>query len=178
MLKMAKVYEDSLIKLYLSHITDERNKYLSYSYITGCNIEDNDWNSIQRVILYNNKIIGYVSADVHRALNKIDQLFIISFAKSYSEKKQFEYNLLQYILFLLKNFRKIKWSCCVKNPVRKSYLKLINTLNGKIVGREEKEVIIDGEEEDIEIYEILKSKDTLDILKKLISRFERSLNNV
>lgn len=176
MLKFAKLYEQELSKTYLTIICEPRYGYISEDYISAHKIDEDDWNYVQRVSLYENKIIGYIQGSTSRASNRIVQLCIWSIASNLKEYREFELDCLNFLLYLLNNFRKIEWSVCVNNPVKKSYRKLIKELNGSIVGISQQVHLINGKYEDEELYEIMSTDEVKLKLQNLITRRQNAFN--
>ena len=104
MLKFAKLYEQELSKTYLTIICEPKYGYISEDYISAHKIDEDDWNYVQRVSLYENKIIGYIQGSTSRASNRIVQLCIWSIASNLKEYREFELDCLNFLLYLLNNF--------------------------------------------------------------------------
>ena len=170
MLKFAKLYEQELIKIHLNTITQSKYGYVNTDYLCGIKIDEDDWNYVQRISLYNDKIIGYMHGSTSRASNRIVQLNIWSVAGTLKEYREFELDCLNFLLYLLNNFRKIEWTVCVNNPVKKSYRKLIKELNGSVVGISQQVHLINGKYEDEELYEIMSTDEVKLKLQDLITR--------
>lgn len=172
MLKFAKLYEQELSKIYLNIVCEPKYGYINVDYISQNKIEEDDWNYIQRVSLYNDKIIGYMHASTSRAANRITQLCIWSVACNLKEYREFELDCLKFLLYLFTHFRKVEWSVCMSNPVRKTYRKLVHTLGGRIIGISEQVHLVNGVYEDEELYEIMSTEEVKTKLKKLIEERE------
>ena len=172
MLKFAKLYEQELSKTYLTIICEPKYGYVNQDYIAPNTIDEDDWNYVQRVRLYEDKIIGYMHGSTSRASNRITQLAIWSVASNLSQYREFELDCLNFLLYLLNNFRKVEWSVCMSNPVRKSYTKLIKKLGGRIVGISKQVHLVNGVYEDEELYEIMSTEEVKIKLRKLIEERE------
>ena len=172
MLKFAKLYEQELSKIYLNIVCEPKYGYINVDYISQNKIDEDDWNYIQRVSLHESKIIGYMHAGTSRASNRIVQLTIWSVASNLTEYKEFELDCLKFLSYLFNCFRKVEWSACMSNPVRKTYRKLINTLGGRIIGISEQVHLVNGVYEDEELYEIMSTEEVKTKLRKLIEERE------
>jgi len=157
MIQPAKVYESKLIDKFLSIYDDPKYKYFflsGYNFIPS--IEDDEWNYIKRVSVYNEEVLGYLSAVVDRTANKISELGVINFT---NDNFIFSRDLANFInlLFYQYNFYKIKFSVVIGNPAEKMYDRFIEKYNGSIIGISKKDCrLTDGRLYDVKYYEIFR----------------------
>lgn len=120
-------------------------------------IEEDTWNKHQFVSLdKNGNVIGYIRYNVNRSDNSCSGLYIYNFSDN---KIVFGMDLGQTLkdIFEKFKFRKLAFCVVVGNPIEKSYDKMINKYNGRIVGVWKKDVkCYDGEYYDRKSYEILR----------------------
>ena len=92
-------------------------------------------------------------------LNDFFELFFYIFTLyggSIINKRMFD-EIIRKSLFEKYKFRKLKFSVCIGNPIEKSYDKMIEKYNGRIVGTYLKDAkLFDGEYCDRKVYEIFR----------------------
>lgn len=174
MLKFAKLYEKELTQLYYNNITDVKYQWINCNYNGALEINNDDWNTIQRVSLDNetSNIIGFLEGRVVRSCNKISELLIFSNANTLREYKIFEADLLDYMIYLLTNFRKLEFSVVVGNPVRKKYHQFLKVVGGRVIGTYTKSCRINGQLYDDERYELISTPEVISKVKELRSRIK------
>lgn len=169
MLEFAKLYEDVVNFLLRRTCTEEKYKFTQPSYIEPIRVDESDWSRIQRVSTFNGNVLAFFQATIDRGSNIVNQITILSFkTSSLQEKKSIRNDLLNFLLYLLENFKKVKFSCCTENPVINKYIKLVDYLFSRPVGVYREELLINGKYYDEMLFEIISSEKVIKELKKLI----------
>lgn len=160
MLKLAKPYEDQINKAKIHIIeNEEKYKYLNCSTYwdnTILSIPDSDWNSIVRMSVSEDKVLGYFKADIVRDTLDVSSLMAVNFnlkAISFT----FIRDLEAFVNYLLeyKKFRKINFSVVIGNPAERMYDRFIEKYNGRIVGIKKNDAkLVDGKYYDLKLYEL------------------------
>ena len=169
MLAHPKLFENELKQIAAVTI-DEKYKYYHGGYLSLPTIDDDEWNKIQRVCLYKDKVIGYFNANVNRTHGIISNLAIFSVAASYKEFKCFEKDLLSFFLLLLKSYPTILWTVVYDNPVRKKYEQFCRAVGGHIVGVYKQSCRIGKTLMDEEALQIISTDETIEKVQELIDR--------
>lgn len=160
MLKLAKPYKDQIEKAQIHVIeNEEQYKYLNVSSYWDnfmSEIPDSDWNSIIRLSVAEDKVLGYFKALIARDTNDVSSLTIVNFnlkTISFTFIKDLE-TFIKYLLEY-KKFRKIAFSVVVGNPAERLYDKFIEKYNGRVVGVRKNDVkLVDGKYYDLKLYEL------------------------
>jgi len=160
MLDAAIKHKDKLKILLASTWFDEKYKYYHLDWAGEFELSESNWNLHQFVSIDSNgDIIGYMGYNVDRTAYYAKSLAITNFRNDTPSKFTFGQDVFQAIKNIFKkfNFNKLVFECVVGNPVQKTYRRLINDYNGRIVGVFKQHVILqDGQMYDIEMYEITK----------------------
>ena len=170
MLKSAYLYQEEIKQLFAKTCDNPKYKYYHLGYFDFPKIEDNEWNKIQRVSIYEDKVIGYLSSSVNRTNNIIDSICLLSDTSGIKNIKQFEKDIFDFFLILLRQYPTIQWVVVVNNPVKKKYEKFVNYVGGNIVGIHHKSAKVDNELLDEELFEIISSKEVINKIKELKQR--------
>ena len=158
MLVPAIMYEEELKKKMRSIWFEDKYKYYIYNnYCSDIQIDKDSWNKHQFVSIDSNgNIIGYIAYEVCRQTNACERMAAINFTDNIAI---FGMDLGQALkdIFEKFKFRKLNFSVVVGNPIERSYDKLIQKYNGRIVGVYKKDaLLIDGEYYDKKAYEIMR----------------------
>ncbi len=163
MIDFAFKYKDQLNTLYKTNVVG--NDFYKYWLNTNywrfepnfCN-ESDEWNTIERVSIFDGKIYGYFRANIDRNNNSVKTLSILYFyPKTFSIGFLKDLENLIKLIFTEYKFNKINFSVVVGNPAERLYDFFVKKYNGKIVGvYKDDAVLIDGNYYDCKIYEILK----------------------
>lgn len=155
MLDVAIKYKEQLEKVQYNIWFDEKYKFWNNgTYYEALKIDDSTWNRHQFVSIKDGNILGYISYSIDRSNDFVSNLSIMNFSE---DKMTFGMDLGQALkdIFEKYNYRKIKFSVVVGNPIEKSYDKMIKKYNGRIVGTFKNEVrLIDNKYYDEKYYEI------------------------
>ena len=173
MLKPALLFKEELNEIIISTWDNPKYKYYHIGFFDTPNVETSEWNNIRRVSLFNEKLIGYLSAYVDRTNNIISNLCLLSVASSFKEYKEFERDLLLFMENLLQNYTVIQWNVVYDNPVRKKYEKFCKVVGGNIVGIHHKSAKIGLQMLDEELFELLSSEQTLSKIRLLRERIKQ-----
>lgn len=158
MLDIAIKHEEELKEKMLGIWFQDKYKYWNFStYFEKHKIDDTTWSKHQFVSLDSDgKVIGYIGYNVYRETYDCDGLSIINFTDNIST---FGIDLGRALtdIFEKFKFRKLNFKVVIGNPIEKSYDKMIEKYNGRIVGTMKKDVkLIDGEYYDTKLYEIFR----------------------
>ena len=160
MLKPAILYSDELKNKLRETWYIDKYKYYNYSsYFCDIEIAKDTWNCQQFVSIdADNNILGYISYNVVRQTNSVEEFGIISFTDN---SIMFGRDLHQAILdiFLKFNYNKLSFMVVIGNPIEKYYDKIIKKCGGRIVGIKLQEVkLMDNKIYDVKMYEILRKE--------------------
>ena len=172
MLKLAYLYQEEIKQLFAKTCDNPKYKYYHLGYFDFPKIEDNEWNKIQRVSMYEDSVIGYLSASVNRTNNIIDSLCMLSDTISIKEYKEFEKDIFDFFLILLRQYPTIQWTVVTNNPVKKKYEKFVKYVGGDIVGIHHKSARIDDQLLNEELFEIISSNEVINKIKELKQRIK------
>lgn len=155
MLCSAEIYKDEL--KYLLCLNSLNQDYKFYN-LRNCNdsLFLNN-NSISLVSIDNGqKILGYMSAEINKYAYFVENFHAISFKKNNIIFAKDLYAFIYRLLFY-NNYHKINWSVICGSPHEKTYDKICNKYNGKIVGIFKNEILLeDGKLYNEKYYEITK----------------------
>jgi len=163
MLDNAKKYEPELVKLFHDVALDPFYIFQQLNFRETFKVPDTTWDGNYFVSLYGDKVIGYIEYSTNRSLTyNAHGLNILHFGTNKKETSNAEYwTFGRDVMTAVKDvferfgFKKLKFSCVTKNPIMKTYDKLIKRYGGRIVGIYKNErVLIDGKLYDIKEYEI------------------------
>ena len=159
MLDIAIKYENELKEKFRDIWFQDKYKFYNFdTYYEELEIATSTWDKHQFVSLNKDgDIIGYIGYGVRRHLNYCDGLGAINFT---DDKIIFGVDLKHAIcdIFEKFDFNKLKFSVVIGNPIEKSYDKIIQHYNGRIVGVDKDETrLIDGKLYDVKRYEIMKN---------------------
>lgn len=171
MLVHPKLYETEL-KQIAAITTGKKYKYYHAGYFTLPTVDDDEWNKIQRISLYNDKILGYFSGGISRTHCIISNIAMFSVASSYKEYKCFERDLLSFFILLLESYPTILWTVVYDNPVRKKYEKFCEVVGGRIVGVYKQSCRIGKDLKDEEAFQVISTPEVIENIKKLRDRIK------
>lgn len=179
MLRLAYPYQDELNKAYQSTVFQDKYKYYNFSnwWNYTIKLENNSWNNIEMVSIKGKEILGYFNANISRCDNLVSALGVINF--STKGNIIFSKDFYKFIidLFYKFNFRKIRFTVVVGNPIAKMYDRYIAKYGGRIIGISNNDALLqDGKYYNVKYYEIFqndfkynfKKKTKRDIKMKLI----------
>lgn len=164
MIDVAQKYTDVLKLKFANIVYDEKYKFYSSGWFDEYKPSDTTWNTHEFVSTYNGEVIGYITYYINRNEYDVSGLKAINFSDN---KIIFGKDLMKVLkdIFEKFNFRKLSFGVYVGNPIEKSYDKMINKYNGRIVGiKKEDSKLSDGKFYDFKIYEIFRK----DYLSKVI----------
>lgn len=155
MLKMAIQYEEELIEASRKVWYEDKYKYYC-TYWEDIKINENTWDQHQFVSV-NSKgnIVGFISYNIDREASICYSFGAINFTDNIT----FGIDLGRAVkdIFEKFNFRKLRFSVFVGNPIEKSYDKIIKKYGGRIVGTYKDEArLMDGSYCDEKLYEIMR----------------------
>jgi hypothetical protein len=158
MIDNARKYTDQVRAKMLDTWYDDKYKYYFCNpYHKGIDIPNDDYNEMHFVSLDNSKnVIGYISYTVDRFTGTVDNFGAINF----SDKNKFIFgnDLYKVIdnIFSKFNFQRLEFAVTIGNPIEKTYDKMIEKLNGRIIGiRRKCTKLPDNTLYDEKLYEIL-----------------------
>lgn len=166
MLKNAILHNEELQKIYYDICTQEKYDYLNPNYHRDLTAKADDWETIQRVS-YCGKVIGYMSAEISRGANKIYEMYVFSVAQKLTEYREYTRDLLDFILYLLKRFRKIEFCVTTNNPAMKHWDRFIEEVGGFVVGVNHESCYISGQLVNSKHYELFNWQDTIEKIQQL-----------
>jgi len=158
MLKDAFLLKEPLQKIFQNWITADDSLYYNYNSPTNfiLRIEENQWNSIQKISLKDDEIIGFFGADVYRYKNIISNLAVINFSKKPSYTFSNDLRLFVDTLFQ-QGFDKINFSCAAENPLILICNRLVEKRTIRKIGYFTNEAKLrNGKTCHLSVYEILK----------------------
>ena len=156
MLDYAKFYDVNEIN---KKIVRENPIYLwntCYASIDNINLEDDEWNKIQRVsVNKEGKVIAYFSASINRTSSRIGSLYLIKFKNSEDYDSDIARNDLKEFIESLINspiFRMIEFIAIRDNPANELYEKWLEAYGGKRFLIEKYTLLTDGKYHDTYFY--------------------------
>jgi hypothetical protein len=162
MLAYANAYKDKLAASMIE-ISKNIDKYKYYIFAAyhdfSLSIDENTWNSVSMVSLYEGEIIGYFKALISQPERFINSLSIINFEVQRNVPFIFMKDLFAFIdiLFTRYKMNKIVFKVAIGNKAEKMYDSIIEKYGGVIVGVFTKDVMLsDGEYYDVKFYEIMR----------------------
>jgi RimJ/RimL family protein N-acetyltransferase len=171
MLVSAYDYQDQLNKALAATWYEEKYMFYHDSWRERVEIDKGDWNKRQFVSIdKSGKLLGFISYSIDRANDSINNLAIINLS---DDKMIFGKDVHKAFadIFEKYNFRKIKFTVIIGNPIEKQYDKIISTNGGRVVGTLKQHVkLMDNRYYDEKIYEIFRD----DYLKKKGERHDTS----
>lgn len=159
MLDFAYKYKSEIEDLYVKNVlmnnTYKFYNFKSYWDATSIEILSSDWSEIQRVSIFENKVIGIFRATTSRNDNSISNLGFINFHMD-KISLGFVKDMEKFIQYLFEQqFRKINFTVVIGNSSERLYDAFIKKYNGRIVGVQKKEVkLVDQKYYDVKLYEI------------------------
>jgi|ERR1035437_1260923 hypothetical protein len=154
MLELAYLHKEELQKLYAKVVTLDVNKFLFFGEYNNYTliIDDNNFNKVQLVSVYNDIIIGYFEASVDRTSNDVTSITMVNLQNNYHNI--FAIDVIRFYK-LLKKFRKISFMVAVGNPLEKHYDKIGPKLGWDVIGIKRAHVMLsDRKFYDLKMYEI------------------------
>lgn len=158
MLDLAIKYENKLQELFANISLDEK-----YMFFHGCSYrnkykaEESTWNKHEFVSLDNQgNVIGYIKYGIDRECSTANSLQIINFSNN---KVTFGRDVMKALdeIFTKFNFRKLKYSVFIGNPIENTYDRLTEKYGGRISGIQlQDDKLIDGNYYDFKSYEIFR----------------------
>lgn len=181
MLDIAQKYTDILKLKFSETIYNEKYKFYNNGWCDEYRPSDTTWHTHEFVSTYKGEVIGYIAYSINRNEYDVCALKAINFTDN---KIIFGRDLIRALkdIFEKFKFRKLSFGVYVGNPIEKSYDKMIQKYNGRIVGIKKKDTrLSDGNFYDYKIYEIfredyLKSL-KIRILKEIIKGVKRDERN-
>lgn len=160
MLKNLNDYSNDIEKFILNCENEEYLKYwVNSTYFSSFSSSKSSHGEIGRAILdRDDNLLGYIKAGIDREYRTVESLAFINTTKK--PNLTFAKDSYKFIieLFTKYNFLKIKFFVVVGNPAESIYDRLIEKLNGRVVGIFKEDVMLyDYKYYDIKHYEILKS---------------------
>ena len=162
MLKPISDYIPEIKKFCSSTIIENEEKYKFYNFTSWWNGEEvptdiSEWNTISRVSVGDDKVLGYMSADIVRDTLNVSTLRVINFNLN-TISLTFVKDIKKFIdyLFSVRKFNKLEFKVAVGNPAEKLYDKFIEKYNGRVVGTYTSHIkLIDGKYYDVKLYEVM-----------------------
>lgn len=132
MLQPAMIHKENIEHQVSTFNLFDDYKYYHYGYFSKPSVEDDEWNSIQRVSISNECLLGYFTARLSRLSNYVDSISIISFIKNVRFSKVLVNDLLVFIddLFTRYNRDYLLYSVIIGNPAQKRYEDFFRSCNG------------------------------------------------
>jgi hypothetical protein len=158
MLDNAIKYENELKEKFIDVWYDNDYKYyFENDWRSEFEIPKNDYEQRSFVSLdKDNNIIGYISYNISRHASTAYAFNAINFSKNKFVFGKDLYNVIDDI-FCKFNMNRLEFDVVVGNPAEKSYDKMVEKYNGRIVGTKRQSIkLIDGRLYDEKLYEILK----------------------
>jgi hypothetical protein len=159
MLEYAKKYEGRLQEMLYDTAFDPFYKWQTATYIEKFSMPDNTYNGNHFVSLYRGEILGLIDYVIRRAENAVWGLGILHFG---GERAPYGYTFGKDVMTALKDifetyhFNKLNYSVVIGNPIEKTYDKLTERYNGRVVGvRRQQSRLMDGMLYDLKEYELL-----------------------
>ena len=155
MLKAAQLYEQELNKNFWECSYDEKYKWYFINNGGGVELPRNSFDKVDLVCINGNgEVTGYFSYKIVWSDLRIYDLAIIGFTNN---SAGLLIDVYKWIKDLLENkhFHKITFWAVKDNPANRIYEKLIEKLNGRVVGVFMDDIMIDGEYHDCVSYEII-----------------------
>lgn len=157
MLDFAINHQESLNRLFRQSYLDSKYHYANCSSFADLDFsfDKTTWTNIQCASLLDNQVIGYLSAKINRETYSVDSLYIASYDDH--AVSEFGKDLRKFLkdLFVVYKFNKIGWSVVIGNNVEINYDRMIQRLNGRIVGILKNDVkLINGTICDRKLYEV------------------------
>jgi hypothetical protein len=160
MLEYAKKHENRLRELFTDVAFDPFHQFEQYTnYREIFKLPEDTWDANHFVSVYNNDVLGMIGCQIKRAENSACGLRIIHFGGAEAPRRYvFGKDVMTAVkdIFEKYRFNKLNFVVVRGNPIEKTYDKLIERYNGRIVGVKEQEaMLIDGKLYDVKEYEIL-----------------------
>ena len=157
MLKSASLYESQINIKIAESAGDLKYLYSNGSYVSSYKAAENNWNVHEFVSVdKDDNIIGLIAYDIDRSSYNVSGMTIMNFSDN---KILFGLDLKTVIfdIFLKYNFKKLAFCVYVGNPIEKSYDRMVEKCNGRIVGIKKEETrLMDGNLYDMKMYEIFR----------------------
>jgi hypothetical protein len=160
MLEYAKKHEDKLRELFFDVAFDLFYQFEQLvSYRDTFELPKDTWAANNFVSVYDGNILGIVGYQIRRVENAVYGLYIVRFGEPEAPHRYvFGKDVMTAIkdIFEKYRFNKLNFTVVRGNPIEKTYDKLINRYNGRIVGvREQETRLIDGRLYDVKEYELM-----------------------
>lgn len=165
MLKPAILYKEQLETAYINTWYDDIYKFYHGLYRRCLEIDTNNWTRFQFASVdKDDNLIGYISYNVDRPINGVNDFGIINFSDNMLEFGKDVFRMIEDI-FLRYNFDRVEWWVVVGNPIESTYDKLCQKYGGRIIGITRNSVkLIDNSIHNSKLYEILR-EDFLNSIK-------------
>lgn len=162
MIKPIAEYISEVNRFCSSTLIENEDKYKFYNFSSWWNGQEistdiSEWDTISRVSVGDNKVLGYMSADISRDTLNIDNLRLINFNLN-TISLTFIKDVKTFIdyLFSVRKFRKMSFKVAVGNPSERLYDKFVEKYEGRVVGTYTKHIkLIDGKYYDVKLYEVM-----------------------
>lgn len=155
MLISAYKYQNELNELLMNSWYEDKYKFYHDNWHERIKVDEGDWNKREFVSIdTNGKVLGFIAYNIDRVNDYVSGLSFINFSDN---KITFGKDVHKAFtdIFEKYNFRKIKFSVTIGNPIEKQYDKLIHQYGGRIVGIYKEHVkLIDNKYYDVKYYEI------------------------
>lgn len=159
MLKPANLYAADLHIKFVETMYDMKYKYYHFGTSSGIPTidDDNRWSHQFASIDNNGEILGYIMYGVNYETMSVPSFGAISFIPGGSIT--YARDLLQAIdnIFMVYNFNRMEWTCCIDNPAIRGYRNLCKRFGGREVGQLHQTIkLMDGKLYDTAIFEIMR----------------------
>lgn len=144
---------DELKRLWTDFIYSPRGRWLTItSYRHQLTIDDTEWIRMQRAVICDGRIVGYLGASIDRDVRRVDQLVAANFIGGHTG---FALALRAFVRELRSSFEVLHWSAVADAPSAAMYRRATR-YGVRVVGVQRRAVrLTDGSLHDLELYEIL-----------------------
>lgn len=116
-------------------------------------IDDSEWSRIQRAVVREGELIGYLSASIDRDARRVSQLCAVAFAE---HDLGFAVALRAFVVAMRAEFEVLHWSTVAGSPNATLYRRACKTWGGRIIGIQRRSIRLPGGAlADLELYELL-----------------------
>lgn len=160
MLDYAFLHKQELELKYSKFIIENRAIDFWRGYIKyDLTIENTNWEKEQFVFIDNEEVVGYISFEISRLHNKIEEISLINFTENSKISIKMYAELNKKISTYFKNgIYKIEFSSIVGSVAEKINNKLIKRINGNVIGVSVMGIQHLGERKSIKMYEVINPK--------------------
>lgn len=159
MLKPANLYTADLHVKFVESMYDMKYKYYHFGTSASIPTIDDTNNWFHQFVSVNDKgeILGYIMYGVNYETMSVPSFGAISFIEGGSVT--YAHDLLQAIdnIFMVYNFNRMEWNCCIGNPAVRGYRNLCKRFGGREVGQLHQNIkLMDGKIYDTVIFEVMR----------------------